>query len=586
MGVISNIVLCNVPISVNHQITFDNEMQQKEYFQAHSVRMINGCHYQARTSKVKVKGYIDEFNNVNYGYYDNSNGSTTKRYYFWIASKEYISPELTYLNIYIDVIQTWMFQMRFGQCMIERCHVDDDTIGKHTYPETFELGELVTIKSDKVEELTGNVCYFMATTDEDNFTGSKFGKIYSGFSLRKYEENETERLTADIKSMMEKGKADAIAFIFTYPRQFLSDTILDYIGGNGTITEADKITKTKVFKPELTKFIYHSKEYKPKNNKLFTYPYNFITITNNAGGNVVLKNEEFDDPRNMSFVIDSVLGQNPTFELFPSCYSGKTASYEDAISLQGFGLCSWNNDNYSNWFANHRNTLNAQSQNSIASFKAGNKAAEMAWDTGDVNSRLHTGVGYVGAGMTAGAGVGNLLSGNIGGAWNSAANAAFQTYQTDVNRQSTLNTLNNDLSTAYLMNNTSYQNENRSIMAAVQDAKVQPNTCKGDTTACGIDVARGTNTFYIRQTGIKPEYAKMVDMYFQMYGYQVNTLGYPSYYMNTREKWNYIKTVGCTVLGTIPMDDKREIESIFNTGITFWHGDVTFRYDVENTIRR
>ena len=75
-------------------------------------------------------------------------------------------------------------------------------------------------------------------------------------------------------------------------------------------------------------------------------------------------------------------------------------------------------------------------------------------------------------------------------------------------------------------------------------------------------------------------------MYFQMYGYQVNTLGYPSYYMNTREKWNYIKTVGCTVLGTIPMDDKREIESIFNSGITFWHGDVTFRYDVENTIRR
>ena len=71
---------------------------------------------------------------------------------------------------------------------------------------------------------------------------------------------------------------------------------------------------------------------------------------------------------------------------------------------------------------------------------------------------------------------------------------------------------------------------------------------------------------------------------FQMYGYQVNKVGYPSYYMNTRKKWNYIKTVGCVVLGNIPLEDKREIETIYNNGITFWHGDITFQYDVENTI--
>ena len=134
------------------------------------------------------------------------------------------------------------------------------------------------------------------------------------------------------------------------------------------------------------------------------------------------------------------------------------------------------------------------------------------------------------------------------------------------------------------MNYTSYQNANRSLMASIQDAKVQPNTCKGDTTASGIDMARGTNTFYIRQTAIKPEYAKMIDMYFQMYGYQVNKVGYPSYYMNTRKKWNYIKTVGCVVLGNIPLEDKREIESLYDNGITFWHNDITFQYDVENAI--
>ena len=583
-NVISNIALCSVPISTTHQLTFENEVAQKEYFQAHCVRTINNCSYQARTSKIRVKGYVEEFSNVNYGYYDNTYDGKTKRYYFFIASREFVSKDLTYLNIYIDVVQTWMFNMSFGQCMIERCHVDSDEIGENTYPESFELGNLVTVKSDSFDELEGNVCYFMATTDEDSFTGCKFGKTYSGYTLKCYEESETAILTQDIKDMMTSGKADAIAFIFTYPREFLTDTIFDYIKTGQSIIDMPLVTKQFKFNPDLVEFKYKGNKYKPKNKKLFSYPYNFITVTNNSGGNVVLKHEEFINPSEMVFNIDSVLAQNPTFELTPLNYSGKQYSYEDSISLQGFGLCSWNNDNYSNWYANHKNSLNAQSQNAIASFNAGNQAGEMAWETGNENSRLSTQVGYAGAGMTAGAGIGNLLSGNLGGAWNSAANSAFQAYQTDVSRQQSLNSLNNDLSTRYLMNNTSYQNANRSLMASIQDAKVQPNTCKGDTTASGIDMARGTNTFYIRQTAIKPEYAKMIDMYFQMYGYQVNKVGYPSYYMNTRKKWNYVKTVGCVVLGNIPLEDKREIESIYNNGITFWHGDITFQYDVENAI--
>ena len=69
-------------------------MEQKEYFQAHCVRTINNCSYQARTSKIRVKGYVEEFSNVNYGYYDNTYNGKTKRYYFFIASKfQYINED-------------------------------------------------------------------------------------------------------------------------------------------------------------------------------------------------------------------------------------------------------------------------------------------------------------------------------------------------------------------------------------------------------------------------------------------------------------------------------------------------------------
>ena len=141
----------------------------------------------------------------------------------------------------------------------------------------------------------------------------------------------------------------------------------------------------------------------------------------------------------------------------------------------------------------------------------------------------------------------------------------------------------NDLSNSVLLNNTSYQNEIRSIVGSVKDAQVQPNTAKGDTSSSGLDLARDTATFFLEQTHIKPEYARIIDMYFQMFGYQVNTVKKPN--LRGRARWNYVKTVNCTTYGEIPHEDTDELNNIFNNGLTIWHKEsYMYKYDVENPI--
>jgi hypothetical protein len=75
---------------------------------------------------------------------------------------------------------------------------------------------------------------------------------------------------------------------------------------------------------------------------------------------------------------------------------------------------------------------------------------------------------------------------------------------------------------------------------------------------------------------INDEYAKIIDDYFSMFGYKVNSLKLPELF--SRKSWNYIKTIDCNYTADIPQEDLQKIKAMFNNGITFWH-DVNTFYD-------
>ena len=93
----------------------------------------------------------------------------------------------------------------------------------------------------------------------------------------------------------------------------------------------------------------------------------------------------------------------------------------------------------------------------------------------------------------------------------------------------------------------------------------------GDIATCSL-----TNTFYFYNYSIKYEFAKLIDSYFDMYGYKVNSLEVPN--LTSRTNWNYLKILDPNIEGDIvPEKDMNKYKEQLKQGITFWHDPTTFR---------
>ena len=75
--------------------------------------------------------------------------------------------------------------------------------------------------------------------------------------------------------------------------------------------------------------------------------------------------------------------------------------------------------------------------------------------------------------------------------------------------------------------------------------------------------------------------ARQVDSFFTMYGYAENHVMVPN--IHARQRWTYVQTSGCTLVGNAPSDDISFIENCFNNGITWWvNASDVGNYDLTN----
>ena len=73
---------------------------------------------------------------------------------------------------------------------------------------------------------------------------------------------------------------------------------------------------------------------------------------------------------------------------------------------------------------------------------------------------------------------------------------------------------------------------------------------------------------YILKHSCNAEYAKRIDDFFTMYGYAQGIVATPN--RRARQRFTYIKTIGCEISGSIPNDDQLKIKSIYDNGVRFW----------------
>ena len=551
----TDIRLLKTPIEIDesNQLTFANVNAQYNYFNSLPSLYLDNATYQRKDNVIRYpladNLSFDDIIKYNYCMYKND-AYTDKIFYAFVKNIRYVNDGMAEITIETDAFQTWQFDIEYKSSFIEREHVSDDTVGKHTIPEGLETGEIIMAGIDRYEKLQQTVPVMGCT--EDIATKDTVYPWYLNGKLRSvnyyiFTENNSQTPYTNTGQQSEaisqalaalKGEQDAIVTIFMAPvelvnwQKYDSDPLAGWtaipVPGSVLMNHSyrrvcwnqdyDKpISMTDFTFDRVTSF----GTYTPKNNKLKVFPYCYMMMTNNSGGNAIYHYEDFSytdalHPNRIVFEVKGIVCPGCSIRCMPKNYKGMTNNYTTGISAGKFPICDYVNDIFINWLTQN-----------------------------GVNYALST-VGNVG--MTA-AGIVSAIGGNPLGLGMVVGGAA--------------GVLND--------------------MKEIYQKSFTPPQAEGDLGSAEISFSCSENTFEAHHFRIKEEYAKIIDDYFSTYGYKVNEIKVPN--INTRTYWNYIKTIDANLLGDIPQEDLQQLKNIFNNGCTFWHDpDHFLDYSLSNTI--
>lgn len=108
------------------------------------------------------------------------------------------------------------------------------------------------------------------------------------------------------------------------------------------------------------------------------------------------------------------------------------------------------------------------------------------------------------------------------------------------------------------------------IASTVNNAVIEAtagNRTRGNQSG-SVNTANGQMGVYYRAMGVTEEYARMIDDFFDVYGYSYGRIEVPQ--RHVRQNWTYVKTKDCKVFGDIPEEARVKIQEIHDAGITYW----------------
>lgn len=502
--------------------------KQRAYFNSHIIAEIDANSYiRKSTGVLYVELPISTVTNCDYLGFLNSQFEN-KWFYAFIDRAEYINNETTAVYFTIDVMQTWFPFAAVNSSFIIREHVANDAPFSNLIEEDIGIGDMVEYYTlDYCEELKDMVAVAVSLFKSDGSTQAQITKVngvYQGLNYLLFEDTAT--LQTWLYKMTDNGNINDITSIFMFPKALIKE------GGY-----SPAIYKT-FNKPGNL-----ANGYTPKNKKLLNYPYNFVQVTNNEGNNAVYRYERFmgSDPAKYGLRIVASVSGTPTVAIIPVYYGltgsetegASTDNFSEMLTLQSFPQCSWAIDTYRAYCALNQNTLSNMANVQFPLMRA---HANVSAATGGVSAFE------------------NLVKLNLGGAVESAANAAFSIADTEA--------------------------EISARLAQLADLDLQPPQIAGNVGS-SVTASRNYKTFEIRECSILQQQAEIIDNYFELYGYKVNRFGTPNW--AARKHWYYIKTLYTNIDGYIPSDDLLVIKQIMENGIRFWFsGDELGNYALNN----
>lgn len=389
----SKIILCKgINVDKNYVNVLDykeNQMLSLCESQEHLVAIANDYSFIRNRGTISTNFKFDDALKSNYIAFQNKDYSN-KWFFAWIDEVNFIGEENTEIKYTIDAWSTWFDYWQKKVCFINRQHVNDDTIGIHTVPENLDVGEVVQEKFDEVtfqtESDEPNFYFVINSTynpiSKKDFTGvQKVNGILQGNWIFIF--NPSNSGIIDINNFLtdvnNDKKIESIKEMYILPRFLVEAIGKEQLHKGSTfgdyycylLKQSDKQIDLPITIEKTTSF----KDYQPKNNKCFVYPYNYLLASNNIGNNIIYKYENFNlNDGGNSIVLDAQLSVSigASGRLVPFDYKGIDRNYNETIPLAKFPTCSWSSDAFINWLTANAVNISSNILSTGASLVTGN----------------------------------------------------------------------------------------------------------------------------------------------------------------------------------------------------------------------
>lgn len=578
--------LKGVPFTNDYKNTryFENASNQFSYFNGRpKVHSMVECTFVENDGKayVSADASIDELRDVSYMMFQNAQYHN-KWYYAFVTKLTRKSSHTTHVFFQIDVLQTWLFNITWKPSFVVREHcplwTSDGSPIVNTVDESLNYGlEYDDVKVNHYIPNQGIKWMVViakelmhgtnAKKSEATYTGIAQPFSYyilpftiSGDPVTLKEGDDSQPFSSPEKFLTEfygmEGATNNIVSIFMtesigcpiivrggedtpYNIEFTEkDQKLDYV----TIGEGDKMNQmlyvkdVKRFKTE-TFDVEGRYEGIPnyRESKLYMYPYTILTMDDMKGNRTDYR-LEYLPSGSIKLNLKGSIGTSNNVTYTLQGYNNRTDSLNHLDNQ--FGLININPNDIpviteliSAYLQGNKNSLENQ-KNQILLGGVSSVAQNILGGAGSAMGRNPLGVAQSGVGAVTGAG------------------------QTALQLQA--------------------------LEAKQEDIKnIPPQLNKMGSNNSYSMGHRYDGVTLIKKT-LKPEYAKKIGDYFNMFGYKKHEVKIPNFH--TRQNWNYVETKDCNIVGDFNTEDLREIKAIFDGGITLWHTDDVGNYDLSNEV--
>lgn len=498
-----------------------------------------------------------------------------KWWYAFVDDVNYVNDNTTEVKFTIDPMMTWMGEFHPKDCFIERQHGETDVIGDNLVDESFDCGEYVNLSAIN-ENASPNLSrtglfnsglgnyqtpwknnsgwVYMVFMQEPLLVSQPIRNalgIYNGLSVYIYP-NTPDGLAAMAQATHLQDIFGDVISIILVPEAFIP-VIPNYVTPlyPGAVNYATIPNRTEapyvINFSEVTKnFTYiggtgTTGGYQPKNKKLFTYPYNFLAVWNCEGGESIYRYELFSGDA-CEFQLCASYTQKPEIICLPRNYRKLGFNSQEGLVMRNFPMAGWSSDLFMAYIAQ-----------TLTTAPAGIMGASML--DGAIMQANATNLSQVAA----------KTDNSIITKGNASADAPGVNFKTSSDVR--YNNIREEKPVGHAIPATNVARQITSLMVEGATHFTQPMLAHGQPSIDALTIMNEKDFYFYRRT-IRPEYAQMIDNYFTMFGYAQKKIGTPN--MNARQRFTYVKTVGCKIDCSCPASDIDAIEAIFNNGIRFW----------------